>query len=68
MKVANLSIEGMDCIECASLVRTALERLDGVLSAAVSSVLTVVAYDGDTGTRDELEAVIRRFGYRVREA
>jgi Zn2+/Cd2+-exporting ATPase len=60
----------MDCSSCADTVRRALVSLDGVqeVRADVVTERVTVRYEGRALSRDDLETVVRRLGYRVGEA
>ena len=65
-----LQVEGMDCVDCALKVEKGVDRLDGVLHAAVdfTSARMHVAYDADQVEQANIVERIRRLGYDAREA
>lgn len=65
MRLETLKIEGMHCGHCAGMVRKSLEMLEGVQSAEVSLGSATVAYDESVNTRDDIEAAVTRFGYKI---
>lgn len=67
MTVETLTIEGMHCGHCASLVKKSLEIVAGVSRADVSVGSATVSYDESVTKRRDLEAAVTRFGYRVRD-
>ncbi len=66
---ADLGITGMTCASCSGRVERALNRLDGVLEAAVNLATerASITYLPDTVTPARLKAVVRETGYDVLE-
>jgi len=60
-----LEIEGMTCAACATTVATALNRLDGVVTAQVTDVppRAIVRYDGASVSVEELTNATANAGY-----
>ena len=65
MKEDTLKIEGLHCGHCTALVKRSLEITKGVESAEVTLKSVKVAYDENLASRENLEAAITRFGYKV---
>lgn len=67
MKTVEIPVKGMDCADCAAHVRTAVERLPGVVSVDVllSSAKAVVCYDPAKITKSDIERAIKDAGYAV---
>lgn len=63
-----LTIDGMDCSDCALVIEHGLRRVEGVLAAQVGyAAQTVrVEYDGQKVGRAAIEARLSGLGYRVR--
>jgi copper ion binding protein len=61
-----LKIEGMSCEHCVKAVKTALEEIKGVRSAAVSLKDNSAAVDHDDGVAlTDLKAAVEEAGYTV---
>jgi copper chaperone CopZ len=67
MTTETLSIEGMHCGHCSSLVKNALSLVRGVVSSDVRVGLVTVVYDENVTGRNDIEKAVTRFGYKVRE-
>ena len=65
MKTITITVDGMHCGSCETLVRDALEELDGVSEADVShsAGTVVVVYDENTVSPEALKAAIEEEGY-----
>ena len=63
--ILRLSIRGMDCVHCESVIAKGLAQLDGIISADVSfgKGTADVVFDADRVTREEIEARIAKLGY-----
>ena len=70
LETATLAIEGMTCATCPLTVRIALERVDGVESAAVDfkTKLAVVTYNPDLTDTAALIQATTDAGYPSRPA
>jgi Zn2+/Cd2+-exporting ATPase len=62
-----MSIEGMDCSDCAVVIEHGLSRMDGVLNAQVDYSLqsVKVEYDARHTSQRAIEKKIRQLGYDV---
>ena len=62
-----ISVEGMDCSDCALVVEHSLQRMGGVLSASVSYATQAaqVEYDGFRTNRALIVKRVRQLGYEV---
>ena len=62
-----MSIEGMDCSDCAVVIEHGLSRMDGVLNAQVDYALQSlnVEYDARHTSQRAIEKRIRQLGYDV---
>jgi copper chaperone CopZ len=49
------------------MVKKSLEMVRGVSAAEVSIGSATVSYEDATATREELEAAVTRFGYKIRD-
>ncbi len=65
MKVDTLRIDGMHCGHCTGMVKKSIEMLRGVESADVSLGMATVVYNEDVNSRDDIEAAVTRFGYKI---
>jgi Cd2+/Zn2+-exporting ATPase len=65
----NLSIDGMDCPTCATVIEHALQRTDGVLEASVSYAAERLRleFDSEIIQRSAIVERIQALGYAVRE-
>ncbi len=65
MQEVTLEIEGMTCAACATTVATALNRLDGVVTAQVTDVppRAIVRYDETSVSIEELTNATANAGY-----
>jgi Cd2+/Zn2+-exporting ATPase len=63
-----LTVDGMDCSDCALVIEHGLRRVDGILAAQASyAAQTVrVEYDGRKSSRAAIEARLRGLGYALR--
>jgi Cd2+/Zn2+-exporting ATPase len=63
-----LTVDGMDCSDCALVIEHGLRRVDGILVAQASyAAQTVrVEYDGRKSSRAAIEARLRGLGYALR--
>ncbi|MCC6484967.1 MAG: heavy metal translocating P-type ATPase [Armatimonadetes bacterium] len=62
-----LSVDGMDCADCARKIETAVKRQPGVISANVNFAASLLAIEYETASAD-LPAVrrsVERLGYKV---
>jgi copper chaperone CopZ len=66
MKTETLNIDGMSCGHCTAMVKKSLEMVQGVSFADVQIGSATVSYDEAVATKEELEAAVTRFGYRIR--
>ena len=66
---AALTIPGMGSDHCAGIVRTSLERLDGVrdIQTSVAAHRARVTYEPDALTPADLKAAVERAGYEVED-
>ena len=66
-RTSELPIRGMDCASCASVVRSALESVDGVTSADVrlAAEKAVVEWDDERTSRRRLADAVVSAGYAV---
>lgn len=66
-KTVTLQVKGMTCGGCAIAARIALEKLDGVKSAAVSyeESRAVVKYDPQKVTVERMIAALKKLGYEA---
>ena len=68
--MANIKIKtkGMHCTSCETLVKDALEELKGVNKAEASfkSGIIAVDFDDKKTTKDEIMAVIKLEGYKIK--
>ncbi len=66
-RTLTVGIDGMHCSGCETLVRDALEELDGVLNVRVSHKdgNAVVEYEPSRVSPAEIAAAIEAEGYRV---
>lgn len=64
---ATLDIDGMDCTSCATAIRIALQKVDGVKDAKVSldDARAVVTYDSSKVTVEKLTATVNKLGYKA---
>ena len=64
-----ISIQGMDCSECARTIEKGMKRLAGIASVSVSfpTAAMLVEYDGTRISEFEIESSVRRLGYTVEE-
>jgi Cd2+/Zn2+-exporting ATPase len=64
---AAVPIEGMDCSDCAFVLKHSLEHIDGVMSLDVSFAdqLMKIEYDTQLISRNTIENRIRRLGYGI---
>jgi Cd2+/Zn2+-exporting ATPase len=62
-----LSIEGMDCSDCALTIEHSVSRIDGVLSASVSYTAQIifVEYDSHKTSQRAIERRIKQLGYSI---
>ena len=62
-----ISIEGMDCSDCALTIEHSVSRIDGVLSASVSYTAQVifVEYDSQKTSQRAIERRIKHLGYSI---
>lgn len=64
--MAELRIDGMTCASCAAPIRSALENVPGVISAAVSYPQGTASVRTQPGTSvDALTSAVARLGYRA---
>ncbi len=65
----SLTIPGMGSDHCAGIVRTSLERLDGVseIKTNIAAHRARVAFDPDRLTPDDLKSAVERAGYEVED-
>lgn len=66
MKDVKVEIGGMSCGACVKRVRSALAKVDGVLSCDVELGSARVSYDESKIDIDKLLAVVRMSGYAVK--
>lgn len=66
-RTVDLHIEGMDCPACATSVRIALKKLDGVRDATVSYAekRARVQYEADKVAPPQLVGAVTRLGYQA---
>ena len=64
------TIPGMGSDHCAGIVRTSLERLDGVkdIQTSIAAHRARVRFDADRLTPDDLKAAVERAGYEIEDA
>ncbi len=64
---ATLTIPGMGSDHCAGIVRTSLERLDGVqdIQTSIAAHRARVSYDADRLSAADLKAAVEKAGYEV---
>ena len=62
-----ISVEGMDCSDCALVLEHSLKRMEGVLSANISYTAQSlhVEFDSHSSSRRAIEKRIMQLGYRV---
>ena len=67
---ATLTIPGMGSDHCAGIVRTSLERLDGVqdIQTSIAAHRARVAYDANRLSAADLKAAVEKAGYEVEDA
>lgn len=65
MAETTIKIEGMSCMHCVASVKKSLEGLSGVKKANVEVGTAKVTYDEAKVSRNDLEAAIRKAGYKV---
>jgi P-type Cu+ transporter len=67
LATATLTIPGMGSDHCAGIVRTSLERLEGVqdVQTSIAAHRARVAFDADSLTPADLKAAVERAGYEV---
>lgn len=65
MAEKTIKIEGMSCMHCVANVKKALEGLDGVSESNVEIGSARVKYDESKVKDEDLEAAIRKAGYKV---
>ena len=67
---ATLTIPGMGSDHCAGIVRTSLERLDGVqdIQTSIAAHRARVAFDADRLSAADLKAAVEKAGYEVEDA
>jgi Cd2+/Zn2+-exporting ATPase len=65
-----ISIEGMDCSDCALVIEHSVGRLDGVLNVAVNYAAQKMRleYDAQKTDRKSVEKRVRSLGYQVQVA
>lgn len=65
----SLRVDKMDCPSCPFMIKSALEKIDGVESASVSmeSKLAVVKYDDEKATAQDFIATTTELGYPSNE-
>jgi copper chaperone CopZ len=64
MTTIDMTIDGMGCSHCVEAVRRELATLPGVRVDAVSIGRARVSFDEAAATRQDLEAAVRKAGYR----
>jgi P-type Cu+ transporter len=69
LATATLTIPGMGSDHCAGIVRTSLERLEGVqdITTSIAAHRARVTFDADSLTPADLKAAVERAGYEVDE-
>jgi copper chaperone len=67
MKKIVLKIEGMQCPNCAMILESIEDKLQGVIMAKASYHKTqmVVEYEENQVTEEEIKSEIQRLGYNV---
>jgi Cu+-exporting ATPase len=67
LATATLTIPGMGSDHCAGIVRTSLERLEGVqdIQTSIAAHRARVTFDADSLTPADLKAAVERAGYEV---
>ena len=69
MKTVTFKIEGMNCTDCANIIKTLVEGEPGVQMATVSfdEGQARILYDPQAVTEDRLVAMVQKPGFRVVE-
>ena len=64
---ASITIKGMHCATCTSVVKEAIDAVEGVSDSAVNLATekAFVRFDGSRETRERVEEAIRNAGYEV---
>lgn len=67
MKKAKISIDGMHCRSCETLIKDSLEETDGVSKAEVShrKGIAIVEYDEKRLGLSQIKEIISKEGYKV---
>lgn len=61
----HLSVKGMHCEGCEQAICDKLGKIDGVAACAASHSAETVDVTAPEARRDEIEAAIRKLGYRI---
>lgn len=65
MKEINVKIEGMSCMHCVGRVKLALHELVGVSDANVEVGSATVKFDESKLSVQDIEAAIKKAGYKI---
>jgi len=68
MKTVTYDVEGMTCSGCENAIKSAVRKMDGVVSAEAShgDKRAIVGYEEGRVRPEQIQAAIERLGYKAR--